>query len=86
MRSLIKWVLSAQELDGRVFCGTFAVLIGSKFFEGSRWSANTYRVNSLPYFHDFDPGNGTTTDSSVSVAFIGNGMQYVNDLPRFMET
>jgi hypothetical protein len=82
--SIIKWVLCAGA--GWTLIGTFAVLIGSKFFSGSRWSANTYVVNNLPYFHDFDPGNGTGMNSSVSVAFIGNGMQYVNDLPRFMET
>jgi hypothetical protein len=82
--SIIKWILCAGA--GWTLIGTFAVLIGSKFFSGSRWSANTYTVNNLPYFHDFDPGNGTTMNSSISVAFIGNGMQYVNDLPRFMET
>jgi hypothetical protein len=82
--SIIKWVLCAGA--GWALIATIAVLIGSKFFAGSEWSAKTYVVNNLPYFHDFDPGNGTTTDSTVSVAFIGNGMQYVNDLPRFMET
>jgi hypothetical protein len=82
--SIIKWVLCAGV--GWALIAAIATLIGSKFFETSRWSANTYEVNNLPYFHDFDPGNGTSMNSSVSVAFIGNGMQYVNDLPRFMET
>jgi hypothetical protein len=82
--SIIKWVLCAGV--GWTLIAAIAVLIGSKFFQQSRWGPKSYQIDMLPYFDDFDPGNGTTTDSSVSVAFIGNGMQYVNDLPRFMET
>jgi hypothetical protein len=81
--SIIKWVMCAGA--GWALIAAIAVLIGSKFFEGSRWGAKTYVVNSLPYFHNFYPAN-STTDIPVSIAFIGNGMQYVNDLPRFMET
>jgi hypothetical protein len=82
--SIIKWVLCAGV--GWALIAAIALLIGSKFFETSRWGPKSYRIESLPYFDDFQPGNGTTMNSSVSVAFIGDGMQYVNDLPRFMET
>jgi hypothetical protein len=82
--SIIKWVICAGV--GWALIAAIAVLIGSKFFAGSRWGTKSYQIEVLPYFDDFNPGNGTTTNSSVSVAFIGNGMQYVNDLPRFMET
>jgi hypothetical protein len=83
--SIIKWVLCAGA--GWALIAAITVLIGSKFFETSRWGAKSYQIEYLPYFDNVDdPGNGTTSDSSVSVAFIGNGMQYVNDLPRLMET
>jgi hypothetical protein len=82
--SIVKWVLCAGV--GWALIAAIAMLVGSKFFETSRWGPKSYQITVLPYFDDFDPGNGTTTNSSISVAFIGDGMQYVNDLPRFMET
>jgi hypothetical protein len=81
--SIIKWVLCAGV--GWTLIGAITVLIVSKFFQESRWGAKSYEIEYLPYFDDFKPANATT-NTSVSVAFIGNGMQYVNDLPRFMGT
>jgi hypothetical protein len=80
--SIIKWVLCAGV--GWTLIGSITVLIGSKFFQHSSWGTKSYEIEYLPYFDDFQPTNANIT--AVNVAFIGNGMQYVNDLPRFMET
>jgi hypothetical protein len=82
--SVLKLVQCAGILCSLI--GLIAVLIqtGSQFLKGWSYKDRSYDIDYLPYFDDLNPGKGTTTDTSISVAFIGNSMQYYNDLPRLM--
>jgi hypothetical protein len=81
---VVKWVQYVGILCSLV--GLIVVLIqtGSQLFLGWSYSDRSYNIDFLPYFDDFNPGNGNMADRSISVAFIGNSMQYYNDLPRIM--
>jgi hypothetical protein len=81
--TICKWVFCAALGWGAIGC--FVVLIGSELFTQSKWGVASYNINYLPYFDDLQPPN-LPNNTSVSAAFIGNGMQFYNDLPRLMET
>jgi hypothetical protein len=57
---------------------------GSQFLTGWSHSDRSYDIDYLPYFDDLNHSKGPVTNTSISVAFIGNSMQYYNDLPRLL--
>ena len=81
---VFKWVQCVGIVCSLV--GLIAVMIqtGSQFLTGWSYSDRSYDIDYLPYFDDLNPRHGTMADTSISVAFIGNSMQYYNDLPRLL--
>ncbi len=81
---VLMWVQCVGIICSHVVVTAGLSQTGYQFLQGWSYRDRLYDIDYLPYFDDFNPGDGTMTDTSISVAFIGNSMQYYNDLPRLM--
>jgi uncharacterized membrane protein YuzA (DUF378 family) len=80
--AICKWIFCAALGWGLI--GAITFLIGSELLGQSKWRAPMYAIANLAYFTSFVPPP-MPNETSVSAAFVGNGMMFYNNLPRLME-